>query len=141
MKNTKLFAVLIVVSAFALIATSCAPKAKEAAAPATTEAAAVDLTKVVDSASFTAAYDTVLAQYADISAKIKAGDTTLSAKSDELVTLAAGLDAAAETIKATLKDKDLEAFTAASADYKAKFAAAVAPAAAAPAADTTTAAK
>ena len=52
---------------------------------------------------------------------------------------ATGLDAAAETIKGTLKDQALTDFTASADSYKAKFAALVTPAPAADATDTTAA--
>ncbi len=123
MKNTKLFALLVVVSTIALFATACTAKAKETAAvPAAAATVSIDLMKVTDPASFATASSAVAAQYADVTAKIAAGDTTLTAQSAELVTLAAGLDAAAVTIKATLKDQALLDFTAAADAFKALFA-------------------
>ena len=137
MKNTKLIIVFAVVCAIALAATGCAAK-KEVVAPvaAPVAAPAVDLATVVDAASFATAYDTVIAQYTDVTAKIVAGDTTLATSASDLATLAGGLDTAAETIKATLKDAALTDFTAKADAYKAQFASLV-PAAPAVAADTT----
>lgn len=135
MKNTKLIIVFAVVCAIALIATGCAAK-KEVVAPVA--APAVDLATVVDEASFTTAYDSVIAQYTDVNAKIVAGDTTLATQASDLVTLAGGLDTAAGTIKVTLKDAALTDFTTKADAYKAKFVSLVP---AAPAAAATTAAK
>ena len=136
MKNTKLIIAFAVVCAIALTATGCAAK-KEVVAPVAPAAApAIDLATVVDAASFATAYDTVIAQYTEVNAKIVAGDTTLSTTASDLVTLASGLDTAAGTIKAALKDAALTDFTAKADAYKAQFAALV-PAAPAVAADTT----
>jgi len=139
MKNTKLIIVFAVVCAIAFTATGCAAK-KVVVAPVTAPVATpiVDLATVVDAASFTAAYDSVIAQYTDVNAKIVAGDSTLATKAADLVTLAGGLDTAAGTIKASLKDAALTDFTTKADAYKAQFAALVP---AAPAAAATTATK
>ena len=52
------------------------------------------------------------------------GDAGALARSQELLTTATGLDAAAETIKAGLADQSLADFTAKIAEYKEKFTAA-----------------
>jgi len=139
MKNTKLIIVFAVVCAIALTATGCAAK-KEVVAPVAAPAAApaIDLATVVDAASFATAYDSVIAQYTEVNAKIVAGDTTLATKAADLVTLAGSLDTAAGTIKATLKDAALKDFTTKADAYKAQFAALVVPAAPAAAATTAT---
>ncbi|HNY17935.1 MAG TPA: hypothetical protein PK542_06400 [Treponemataceae bacterium] len=130
MKNTKMLIVLSAVCAIAVLATACKAKETAAAAAPVAAAPAINLAAVVDPATFTTAYDTVIAQYSDAA--------TTADKKAELVTVATGLDAAAETIKGTLKDQALTDFTASADSYKAKFAALVTPA---PATTDTTAAK
>lgn len=124
MKNTKLLTVFAVVCVVALAATGCKAKKEEVAAVAVT-APVVDLATIIDDATFTAAYDTVIASYTDTAAKIAAGDTTLATVAADTLTLAAGLDTAAETIKATLADQALVDFTAKADAYKAQLVALV----------------
>ncbi|HWR11055.1 MAG TPA: hypothetical protein VN445_04500 [Rectinemataceae bacterium] len=117
MKMKSLIAILVI----ALLAVSCAPKQAKVAEAAPV-AASVAPADIKDVATWISTYDGVIAQYADVAAKLKGGDATQQAKNDELVKTASELDAVAETIKGTLTDQALTDFTAKAQEYKDKFA-------------------
>ena len=118
---------ILVVLLIALLAISCAPKEAKTveAAPAAAPAAVVPA-DIKDVAAWTAAYDSVIAQYTEVAAKMNAGDPSVMNKGNELLKTSSELDAVAETIKATLTGQELTDFTAKIQEYKDKFTAAAA---------------
>lgn len=119
MKTKSILGVLLI----ALFAISCAPKEAKTveAAPA-----AVVPADIKDVAAWTAAYDSVIAQYTEVAAKMNAGDPSVMNKGNELLKTSSELDAVAETIKATLTAQELTDFSAKIQEYKDKFTAAAA---------------
>ena len=117
MKMKSIIAILVI----ALLAVSCAPKQAKVA-EATPVATAVAPADIKDVATWISTYDGVIAQYAEVAAKMNGGDSSQLAKSEELMKTASELDAVAETIKATLTDQALTDFTAKMQEYKDKFA-------------------
>ena len=123
MKMKNVLAVLVI----ALLAMSCAPKAEKAAEAAPAAAAApaiVAPADIKDAATWTAAYDVVIASYSETAAKVNAGDAASMAKAEEIAKTAETLDTVAETIKASLTGQEQTDFAAKVQEYKDKFKAA-----------------
>jgi len=114
----RVFSTIAIVLAAAL-AVSCAPKG--AGTPQPAAVAAVVPSEIKDSAAWIAAYESLIAQYGEVAAKLNSGDISLMTKSTELGTLATAMDAVAETLKSTLSGQALTDFTAKAESLKKAF--------------------
>mgnify|MGYP001249978885 CR=1 FL=1 len=131
---------VLALCAMVLLAVSCAPKAEKAAetpqaattetTPATgsdataTAGAEVAPADIKDPAAWVAAYDALIASYSEASAKANAGNPAALTDAENLSKQADALNAAAETISASLTGQAQTDFAAKVQEYKDKFKAA-----------------
>jgi len=116
----RVFSTIAIVLATAL-AVSCAPKNAGTPQPAAVAAAAVVPSEIKDVAVWISIYESLIAQYGDVAAKLNAGDISLMAKSTELGALATEMDTVAETLKSTLSGQALTDFAAKAESLKKAF--------------------
>ncbi len=123
MKLKSVFAICAIV----LLAVSCTPKAAKAvetSPAASATAPVVAPADIKDPAAWTAAYDAIIASYSDASAKSNAGNPAALTEAENISKQADALNAAAETIGASLTGQAQTDFAAKVLEYKEKFKAA-----------------
>ncbi|MDP2792380.1 MAG: hypothetical protein Q8O15_11570 [Rectinemataceae bacterium] len=112
------------ICAIVLLAVSCTPKAEKAVETAPAAASVVAPADIKDPAAWTAAYDAIIASYSEASAKANAGNPAALTEAENISKQADVLNAAAETIGASLSGQAQADFAAKVLEYKEKFKAA-----------------
>lgn len=112
------------ICAIVLLAVSCTPKAAKAVETAPAAASVVAPAEIKDPAAWTAAYDAIIASYSEASAKANAGNPAALTEAENISKQADELNAAAESISASLTGQAQTDFAAKVQEYKDKFKAA-----------------